>query len=118
MPPPPLQVGDEGPAVSALQLALAALGYDVGAVDGVFTDATAAAVMQFQVNQGVAPTGAADDETWEVLGGQNFDPANKVQISADEFPSIARALYFGGDIDAYLQDLGIDSASISDDNDA
>ena len=115
MTPPSLQRGDEGPSVSALQLALAALGFDVGSVDGVFTDSTATAVSQFQASQGLDPSGAADDATWEALGGQPFDPSEKVQVSGDEFPSIARVLSFAEDVDAYLQDLGIDSTTITDD---
>jgi peptidoglycan hydrolase-like protein with peptidoglycan-binding domain len=112
---PFLQQGDEGPSVSALQLALAVLGFDVGTIDGVFGDATATAVKQFQKSQGVAATGGVDEDTWALLGGQSFDPSQVTQISAEEFPSIARAIHFGADIDSYLQDLGIDSTSISDD---
>jgi len=117
MPGPFLQLGDEGPAVSALQLALAALGFDVGGVDGVFDEATMTAVQQFQENQGIALSGAADEPTWDVLGRQPFDPAERVQVSPDEFPSIARALSFADNVDAYLEDLGIEAASISDDED-
>jgi peptidoglycan hydrolase-like protein with peptidoglycan-binding domain len=115
---PFLQQGDEGPSVSALQLALAALGFDVGAVDGVFNDATAAAVRQFQESQGVPASSAVDDDTWAALGGQPFDPSAVTQESAEEFPSIARLIYFSADIDAYLQDLGIDSSSINDDEES
>lgn len=113
---PLLQRGDEGPSVSALQLALAALGFDVGAVDGVFADTTAKALLLFQESQGVVTSGAADDDTWAALGSQPFDPSEKVQVNAEEFPSIARAILLGADIDAYLEDLGIDSASIIDDD--
>ena len=112
---PFLQQGDEGPSVSALQLALAALGFDVGALDGFFSDSTTTAVLQFQQSQGVAATGTVDDATWELLGGQSFDPSEVTQVSAEEFPSIARVLSFGADIDGYLQDLGIDSTTIIDD---
>ena len=115
---PVLQQGDEGPAVSALQLALSALGFDTGAVDGVFRDTTVAAVTQFQEAQGLAVTGVVDDATWESLGGQPFDSNEVTQVSAEEFPSIARALAFANDVDAYLEELGIDAASIVDDQDA
>jgi len=117
MPPPDLQTGDEGPTVSALQLGLSALGFDVGPVDGVFSDTTATAVAAFQENQGLDPNGVVDAATWEALGGQSFDPSERVQVSGEAFPSIARALFFGADIDGYLQDLGIDSTTISDDED-
>jgi peptidoglycan hydrolase-like protein with peptidoglycan-binding domain len=112
---PTLQQGDSGPAVSALQVALAALGFDVGEIDGVFNEATAAAVRSFQQNQGTEASGIVDDPTWELLGGQPFQPDQKTQISAQEFPSIARALTFANDVDGYLEDLGIDAKSINDD---
>lgn len=114
---PFLERGDEGPVVSAAQLALAALGFDVGSVNGIFDDATAAAVMSFQENQGLAVTGSVDDETWAALGGQSFDPSERTEIGPEEAPSIARAVFFSSDIDGYLQDLGIDSTTIIDDDD-
>lgn len=113
---PFLQVGDDGPSVSALQLALAALGFDVGSVDGHFGDSTAAAVAQFQASQGLDATGAVDDSTWEVLGRQPFDASEAVQVSPSEFPSIARAVFFAGDPDGYLADLGIDPTGLDDDS--
>jgi peptidoglycan hydrolase-like protein with peptidoglycan-binding domain len=116
LPLPTLQQGDAGPSVSALQLGLAALGFDVGPVDGEFSDTTAAAVAQFQEAQGVAATGVVDDATWELIGGQSFDSSEATQFNPDEFPSISRAVTFSQDIDAYLQDLGIDSTTISDDD--
>jgi hypothetical protein len=56
------------------------------------------------------------DATWELLGGQSFDPSEATEVSADEFPSITRVLTFNQDIDGYLQDLGIDSTTILDDD--
>jgi peptidoglycan hydrolase-like protein with peptidoglycan-binding domain len=97
---PALQRGDEGPSVSALQLALAALGFDVGDVNGVFGDTTAAAVLRFQNNQGIAATGTVNDDTWAALAGQPFEQSQRTQISAPEFPSIARAIFFANDTDA------------------
>jgi N-acetylmuramoyl-L-alanine amidase len=112
---PFLQQGDESPSVSALQLALAALGFDVGEVDGVFGTSTTTALMRFQESQRVRATGTVDDNTWELLGGQPFKSTELTEISAKEFPSIARSLFFAGDVDGYLNDLGIDAASINDD---
>jgi hypothetical protein len=37
------------------------------------------------------------------------------QINADDFPSLARVLYFGEDVDGYLQDLGIDTSDLDSD---
>jgi hypothetical protein len=38
-----------------------------------------------------------------------------VQINPDEFPSLARLIVFSADVDAYLEDLGIDTADLRDD---
>jgi hypothetical protein len=37
------------------------------------------------------------------------------QFNADDFPSLARVLYFGEDVDGYLQDLGIDTSDLDSD---
>jgi peptidoglycan hydrolase-like protein with peptidoglycan-binding domain len=92
---PTLQQGDQGPGVSAMQLALAALGFDVGKLDGVFSESTAIAVATFQKSQGLDPSGVVDDATWELLGGQAFDPSEGPQINIEEFPSLARVVIFG-----------------------
>ena len=113
---PTLQLGDEGPVVSALQLAVAALGFDVGEIDGVFSESTATAVAAFQESQGIDASGIVDDATWELLGGQPFDPSEGPEISVEEFPSIARVVSFGEDVDGYLNDLGIDASTIADDD--
>ncbi len=71
--PPPLEieegqvltVGAEGPAVRALQEALAALGYDPGTPDGVFGPATRSAVMDFQRSNRLNPDGIAGERTLE-----------------------------------------------------
>lgn len=40
----------------------------------------------------------------------------ETNLNPNDFPSLARVLYFGGNVDAYLSDLGIDPAGIDDDN--
>lgn len=112
---PTLQQGDTGPSVSALQIALAALGFDVGQVSGEFDEQTSLAVQNLQKSQGVPITGVVEDDTWAILGGQSFGSDEISQISGAEFPSIARAVFFSADIDAYLQDIGIDASTIVDD---
>jgi len=42
--------------------------------------------------------------------------ASGAQINPEEFPSIARVLYFGADVDGYLQDLGIDTSDLQSDD--
>lgn len=59
-----------------------------------------------------------DGEEWQAVGGassESSDQSNVNQINADEFPSLARVLYFGEDIDGYLQDLGIDTTGLDTD---
>lgn len=51
-----------------LQQKLADLGYDVGAIDGVYTPKTAAAVSKYQKDKGQTVTGEADDNLFKELG--------------------------------------------------
>lgn len=97
-----LQQGDEGASVSALELAPAALGFEVGGVDGVFSQRTVAAVSRPQENQAIAATGTIDDDTGVALAGEAFSPSERTQISAEEFPSIARPIFFANEVDDYL----------------
>ena len=64
---PELEVGAVGPAVLSLQARLAALRYDIGAVDGSFGDDTSHALVAFQKVNGLSPTGIADSATWSAL---------------------------------------------------
>lgn len=59
--------GDEGEDVKILQMNLIALGYDLGSygADGDFGPATQSAVIAFQENARLNPTGIADKETLE-----------------------------------------------------
>ena len=58
-----VQVGASGPAVLEVQQRLAALHYDIGAVDGNFGFDSAHAVTAFQKLNGLSRTGIADDAT-------------------------------------------------------
>lgn len=58
-----LSLGDHGDAVRALQQDLITIGYRPGKADGVFGIGTLRALIAFQFEQGLAPTGAADSET-------------------------------------------------------
>ncbi|HEX2851314.1 MAG TPA: L,D-transpeptidase family protein, partial [Acidimicrobiales bacterium] len=60
--PPVLAQGSRGPEVQALEARLAALHYDVGAVDGVYDSATYHAVMAFEKVTGLARTGKAPED--------------------------------------------------------
>ncbi|WP_313716463.1 L,D-transpeptidase family protein [Arsenicicoccus bolidensis] len=58
-----LRVGSRGPAVTALQSRLNALGYSLGRVDGVYAARTRQAVMALQKVAGLPRTGVADART-------------------------------------------------------
>ena len=63
-----LRVGSSGADVIALQNALAAKGFDPGAVDGVFGPATESAVMAFQATASLNADGIVGLETAVALG--------------------------------------------------
>jgi hypothetical protein len=62
-----LRKGSKGPAVSALQEMLNKLGYNSGAVDGVFGSKTEAAVKNFQKDNRLTADGLAGERTMEIL---------------------------------------------------
>ncbi|CAA9295603.1 hypothetical protein AVDCRST_MAG92-4659 [uncultured Coleofasciculus sp.] len=63
---PVLRQGDSGAAVTKLQQLLNAKGINI-AVDGVFGDATRAAVVQFQQQNGLVVDGIVGTQTWQAL---------------------------------------------------
>ena len=80
-----LSYGMEGEDVKILQMNLIALGYDLGSygADGDFGPSTQSAVIAFQENVRLNPTGIADEETiarinaaLESIGDSNIDPDN------------------------------------------
>ena len=104
---PTLQQGDTGDAVARLQEDLATVGYFMDAVDGVFGDATVAAVMQFQADNGLTADGVVGPDAWFALEGPVPTVENSFELA--EFPSLARVLGHASDQDAngYLAELGI-----------
>ena len=63
---PMLRQGDSGAAVTELQQLLNAKGINI-AVDGIFGDATRAAVVQFQQQNGLVVDGIVGPQTWQAL---------------------------------------------------
>ncbi|HUU61114.1 MAG TPA: peptidoglycan-binding protein, partial [Acidimicrobiia bacterium] len=83
----PLRPGMSGEAVEALQGLLAGLGFDPGSIDGVFGEATAAAVRAFQTAHDLEADGVVGTQTRAALiaeagagdsltGGPGFDTCN------------------------------------------
>ncbi|MGG6270177.1 peptidoglycan-binding domain-containing protein [Leptolyngbya sp. AN03gr2] len=63
---PTLRQGDSGVAVTELQQLLNAKGINI-AVDGAFGNATRAAVVQFQQQNGIVADGIVGTQTWQAL---------------------------------------------------
>lgn len=62
-----LAKGSKGEDVKAVQERLSELGYDVGTPDGVYGKKTAAAVSQFQSENGLEANGVVTDPVWNAL---------------------------------------------------
>ncbi|HWQ51020.1 MAG TPA: spore cortex-lytic enzyme [Terriglobales bacterium] len=62
------KLGSRGNEVTQVQKKLAALGYGVGAADGVFGSKTLAAVKQFQRDRGLTADGIVGPQTLKALG--------------------------------------------------
>jgi peptidoglycan hydrolase-like protein with peptidoglycan-binding domain len=61
---PVLKKGSNDPEVRDLQEAMKALGHDPGPIDGVFGEATEAAVKAFQQENGITVDGIVGEPTW------------------------------------------------------
>lgn len=71
---PTLRQGDRGESVRELQTMLNALGFSVGAVDGVFGNATYLAVRNFQAANGLTVDGIVGPSTWTALDNAMIAP--------------------------------------------
>lgn len=96
-----LAIGSRGNRVTQLQNALKQRGYSVGEVDGIYGGTTRDAVMAFQRDAKLAPTGIADETTLHALAvtiaPQPFDPADILRILLSELgKAIGRGLATAG----------------------
>lgn len=101
---PALKIGSRGPQVSELQAALKLLGFYTGEVDGIFSEATKAAVSEFQQAAGTSPDGIVGQDTWNKLFpetptsaiGTNPAPADNSQVPEQvpqtNFPILRRGM--------------------------
>lgn len=64
---PTLRLGDHGEDVIYLQTRLAAMGYEVGKIDGIFGVKTLEAVKAFQVENNLAVDGIVGPKTWMAI---------------------------------------------------
>lgn len=96
-----------------IQLALAHLGFDPGAADGIFGQRTRAAIGRWQASEGKSPTGYLDTESAKLLArrgvvtapavgqGQESDPSRMSQRRRHEEAGklLSKALQLAGEVD-------------------
>ncbi|GAA0177677.1 M14 family metallopeptidase [Clostridium sediminicola] len=95
-----LKYGSRGPDVKKVQAVLNKIGYDVGAVDGVFGSKTEEEVKRFQRNFGLYPDGIIGTKTWSILQKYYRGYDNYKIRYGDTLYKIAEAYY--SDVDAIL----------------
>lgn len=98
----PMQYGDSGENIAAVQEQLKALGYYSGKVSGNFLDGTRAAVRQFQADYDLKQTGIVDGETEALLMSAEY----RSLTTGDEGADVKR-------IQEYLQKLGYYNGKLS-----
>lgn len=98
----PIQYGDSGDTIAAVQEQLKALGYYSGKVSGNFLDGTRAAVRQFQEDYNLKATGIVDGETEALLMSAEY----RSLTTGDEGDDVKR-------VQEYLQKLGYYKGKLS-----
>lgn len=86
------QFGDKGENVSALQYALQKLGFNPGAVDGIFGKNTQGAVKEFQTSHGLEATGELDAKTVEAMNAALEDAAGQADAMAESSATAETAM--------------------------
>ncbi len=87
---PALEIGDKGPLVKALQMALTGLGYHLGGADGKFGRMTRDALLAFQADNDIPITGEYDRDTIRVLENGRPRPLDPDRMNASELELITR----------------------------
>jgi len=89
---PTLRRGSRGSTVVDLQTRLKTLGFDPGAIDGIFGSGTDAAVRAFQRARGIAADGIVGSQTWaRLLGNVPAAPSGGVSAASWVLPPDVRA---------------------------
>jgi len=89
------EAGDRGEDVAAIQAQLNNLGFNAGAADGVFGNATADAVKSFQKSRGLESDGVIGTETYRALMGRDI-PASRDSSTASVRRIVQTALRYTG----------------------
>jgi len=88
-----LTLGSRGPNVKLVQSLLARIGYNPGAIDGIFGPQTRAAVIQFQRDNGLVPDGIVGPATWRLFERFLLGYDNYIIRPGDTLYNIARRYY-------------------------
>ena len=98
----PLQVGDRGDEVQAVQEKLSQMGYVVGSMDGVYGDVTADAVKMLQKDKKMAVDGKISPDLFKVLVGRDLpvsrgpSMATVKRLIQTSFQYVGVPYWFGG----------------------
>ena len=113
-----LEEGEQGAAVTALQLALAGLGYPVGEVDGIFGARTQAAVAAFQMREGLGVRAGKWRVEWneQLATARPFEDASRQTVTATDLVAkgdgvIGLLMWFRRGLYAIATYLGLDTAA-------
>ena len=83
---PVLKKGSNDPEVRDLQEAMKALGHDPGPIDGVFGEATEAAVKAFQQEKGITVDGIVGERTWITIDFEGDQSQPTLRIGSTGLP--------------------------------
>lgn len=98
----PLQVGDRGDEVLALQQKLSQMGYVVGSMDGVYGDVTAEAVKMLQRDKKLPVDGKVTPELYRLMLGRDLPVSRGAPVATvrrliqTSFQYIGVPYWFGG----------------------
>jgi peptidoglycan hydrolase-like protein with peptidoglycan-binding domain len=90
-----LRIGSRGQAVKDLQSKLSKLGYNVGAIDGIYGKQTAAAVKSFQRTYGLSQDGIAGKNTYSAMNQalQRRNTYNKTTVIENRYKALENKVH-------------------------
>jgi len=98
----PLQIGDRGDEVQAVQEKLSQMGYVVGSMDGVYGDVTAEAVKMMQKDKKMPIDGTISPDLFKMLIGRDLSVSRGASVTSvrrliqSSFQYIGVPYWFGG----------------------
>lgn len=110
---PVLREGDRGAFVADLQTQLTLLGYSLGKIDTVMGARTVAAVVAFQIDNGLVADGVVGDRTWGALATAKPRPLRDVTRADLKDSRTLKAADNGKSIVAATASIGAAGAAVS-----